>query len=93
MEHPYILLSSVVFVFSVNAMTGCIFYTSVMSKIPFVILTNVACCYAHKFNSMYILAHQCGQDSIVVIVTAMGWTVWGLNPGGSDIFHTSPYQP
>jgi hypothetical protein len=51
------------FVFSVNAMTGCIYYTSVMSKIPLVTLTIVVCCYAHKFNSVYILGYECGQDS------------------------------
>ena len=71
-EHPLILLSSVVFVFSVNALTSCIFYTSVMSKILFVTLTNVACCYAQKFNSLYILAHECGQDSDVGVVTCYG---------------------
>jgi len=74
-------------------MTGCIFYTYVMSKIPFVTLTNVTCCYAHKFSPVPVLAYECGQDSVVGIVTAMGRTVWGLNPGGSDIFHTSPYHP
>jgi hypothetical protein len=33
-------------------MTGCIFYTSDMFKIPFVTLTNVTCCYALKFNPL-----------------------------------------
>jgi len=23
----------------------------------------------------------------------MDWTVWGLNPGGGEIFHTYPYWP
>jgi len=66
------MFSSFVFVFSVNAMTGCIFYTSVMSKIPLATLMIVVCCYAHKFNSVYILAYECGQDSIVPIVTYYG---------------------
>jgi hypothetical protein len=57
------MFSSFVFVFSVSAMTGCIFYTLFMSKIPIVTLTIVVCCYAHKFNSVYILAYECGQDS------------------------------
>jgi hypothetical protein len=57
------MFSSFVFVFTVNAMTGCIFYTSVMSKIPLMTLMIVVCCFAHKFNSVYILAYECGQDS------------------------------
>jgi hypothetical protein len=59
-------------------MTGCIFYTSVMSEIPFVILTNAACCYAHKFNSVYVLAYECGQDSVVGIVTCYGLDSLGI---------------
>jgi len=23
----------------------------------------------------------------------MGWTVWGMNPSGDEIFHTCPDQP
>ena len=51
-EDPWSLLSSVVFVFSVKAVTGCILYTSVTPKIPFVTLTNIVCRYAHKFKSV-----------------------------------------
>ena len=69
------IVSSVVFVFSVNAVTSCV---TVMSKIPFVTLTNVACCYAQKFNSLYILAHECGQDSDVGIVICYGLDSLGI---------------
>jgi hypothetical protein len=31
-----------------------------------------------------------GPGSVVGIVLAMGWTVWGSNPGGGEIFHTCP---
>jgi hypothetical protein len=27
-----------------------------------------------------------GRDSVVGIVIAMGWVIWGSNPGGGEIF-------
>ena len=33
-----------------------------------------------------------GQDSVVGITTDR-LEVWGLNPGGNEIFHTCPDQP
>ena len=33
------------------------------------------------------------RDSSVGIATATGWTVWGSNPGGGEIFRTCPDWP
>ena len=41
----------------------------------------------------YIHAQNVGRDSSVRIVLATGWTVWGSNPGGGEVFRTRPDRP
>ena len=41
----------------------------------------------------HIHAQNVGRDSSVGIVLATGWTVWGSNPGGCEIFRTCPDRP
>jgi len=38
------------------------------------------------------MQQHCGPGSIVGIATT-GWMVWGLNPGGGEIFRTCPDWP
>jgi hypothetical protein len=41
----------------------------------------------------HIHAQIVGRDSSVGIVLTTGWTVWGSNSGGDEIFRTRPDRP
>ena len=50
-------------------------------------------CYSVQCSKVLITCHIYNGECIIYDTLAMGWKVWGSNPGGGEIFCTHPDRP